>query len=277
MRPPPILSESSPAEGIAALRAPSALRIPVRLEIHGDVRIDDYFWLREKSNPDVIAYLEEENRYADAIMAPTVRLQETLYREMLSHVKETDVSVPYRENGYLYYARTEEGKQYPIFCRRRGSREAPEEVTLDGNALAEGKPFLAIGDYAISDDGNLLAYSIDERGDRDYTLHVKNLVTGEMVGAPIEATSADSVVWGADGATIFYAILDAAKRPYRFCRRRLGARDHQVMFEEEDERFDLGAFRSRSGRFVFLSSGSHTSSEVRFAEASDPDAEFRLV
>ncbi len=239
--------------------------------------MDDYFWLQERTSPEVIAHLEAENRYAEAFMAPTAPLQEKLYREMLGHVKETDLSVPYRENGYFYYSRTEEGKQYPIFCRRRGTLDAPEEVTLDVNALADGKEFMAIGDYAASDDGRLLAFSTDDRGDREYTLHVKDLETGETFGDPIERTSPDSVVWAADGRTLFYALLDAAKRPFRYYRHVLGSREHELVFEEGDERFDIGAFRSRSGRYVFLMSGSHTSSEFRFLDAADPAAPFRLV
>jgi oligopeptidase B len=260
-----------------AARPPVAKKVPKHIEIHGDRRVDDYFWLREKTNPDVIAYLDAENRYADAIMAPIAALQGTLYREMIGHTKETDLSVPYREHGYLYYSRTEEGKQYPIYCRRKGSIEAPEQVTLDLNALALGKRFMAIGDYAVSDDGTLLAYSTDETGDRQYGLHVKNLATGEMLFDGIEQVAADSTVWAADGRTLFYAMQDAAKRPYRFYRRALARATDDLVYEEKDEHFDLFAFRSRSGRYVFLSSSSHTSTEVRFLDAAAPGAEFRLI
>ena len=256
---------------------PAAPRRPKRLEIHGHVRIDDWFWLRDRNDPEVAAYLEAENRYADAVMAPTVPLQEKLYREMVAHIRETDLSVPYREGEFFWYARTEEGKQYPIHCRRRGALDAPEEVVLDVNALARGKAFLSIGDYAPSDDGALLAFSTDESGDRAYTLYVKDLRTGEMLPDRVEDTAADSVVWAADGRTLFYAVVDAAKRPWRFYRRVLGEDAAELLYEERDERFDLGAYRSRSRRFVFLLCGSHTSSEVRFLDASDPRGELRLI
>ena len=256
---------------------PSAPRRPTRLELHGDVRVDDYFWLRDRTDAEVVAYLEAENRYAESVMAPASALREALYREMLGHIRETDLSVPYREGGWFYYARTEEGRQYPIYCRRRGSLDAPEEVTLDVNALAHGKPFMAIGDYAVSDDGALLAYSTDESGDRRYTLYVKDLRSGATLAERIEDTAADSIVWAADGKTLFYALEDAARRPWRFYRHVLGERDDALVYEERDERFDIGAYRSRSGRFVFLLSGSHTSTEVRFLDAAEPAGEFRLI
>ncbi|HWC64824.1 MAG TPA: oligopeptidase B, partial [Thermoanaerobaculia bacterium] len=256
---------------------PAAPRRPKRLEIHGHVRVDDWFWLRDRNDPEVAAYLEAENRYADAVMAPTVPLQEKLYREMVAHIRETDLSVPYREGEFFWYARTEEGKQYPIHCRRRGALDAPEEVVLDVNALARGKAFLSIGDYAPSDDGALLAFSTDESGDRAYTLYVKDLRTGEILPDRVEDTAADSVVWAADGRTLFYGVVDAAKRPWRFYRRVLGEDAAELLYEERDERFDLGAYRSRSRRFVFLLCGSHTSSEVRFLDASDPRGELRLI
>ncbi|HKB69264.1 MAG TPA: S9 family peptidase [Thermoanaerobaculia bacterium] len=267
MRPPPV---SAPVP-------PLAPRRPTRLELHGHVRVDDYFWLRDRNDPEVAAYLEAENRYAETIMAPTTALQQTLYREMVGHIRETDLTVPYREGDFFYYARTEEGKQYPIYCRRREALDAPEKVTLDVNALARGKEFMAIGDYAVSDDGALLAYSTDETGDRSYTLRVKDLRTGGMLPDRVEDTAADSLVWAADGKTLFYAMVDAAKRPWRFYRRVLGEAAGELVYEETDERFDVGAYRSRSGRFVFLLSGSHTSSEVRFLEASAPRGEFRLI
>ncbi|HET9792915.1 MAG TPA: S9 family peptidase [Thermoanaerobaculia bacterium] len=257
--------------------APIAPRRPKRLELHGDVRIDDYFWLRERSDPEVVAYLEAENRYAEAVVAPAAALRERLYAEMLGHIRETDRTVPYREGEYFYYVRTEEGRQYPIYCRRRGGLDAPEEVTLDVNALAEGKPFLAIGDYAVSDDGSLLAYSIDESGDRRYTLQVKDLRTGATLPDRIEDTSSDSVVWAADGRTLFYALEDEAKRPWRFFRHALGGEDDALLYEETDERFDIGAYRSRSGRFVFLVAASHTTSEVRYLDAGVPFGALRLI
>ena len=256
---------------------PVARKIPVRLESHGDVRIDDYFWLRERSNPEVIAYLEAENRYAERVMTPTAEQQETLYREMVGHIRETDMSVPYLEKGWLYYSRTEEGKQYPILCRRRDVLHGAEQVTLDVNALAAGKDFLAIGDHAVSDDGTLLAYSTDETGERQYTLRIQSLITGETLDAPIGDVAADSVVWAADGRTLFYVRQDAAKRPHQLFRHVLGRRPDVLVYEESDERFDVGTFRSRSGDFLFVFSASHTSSEFHFLSAAAPDAPLRRI
>jgi oligopeptidase B len=159
--------------------APAAKKVPKETKIHGETIVDPYFWMREKTSPEVVSYLEAENAYADAYMKPTAALQEKLYKEMLGRIKQTDTQVPYRENGYLYYTRTVEGKQYPIFARRKGSMDAPEEVTLDVNELAVGHKYTGIGAYAVSDDGNLLAYSVDHDGHRDYKLHVKDLRTGK--------------------------------------------------------------------------------------------------
>jgi oligopeptidase B len=164
----------------STLTPPIAKISPKTDTLHGDSRTDNYFWMREKSDPEVIAYLEAENAYADDVLAPTQELQETLYAEMKGRIQETDLSVPYKLGDYFYYSRTEEGKQYPIRCRKRGSLDAPEEITLDLNALAEGHSYLGLGAYTVSDDGNLLAFSTDVTGFRQYTLQVKDLRTGEV-------------------------------------------------------------------------------------------------
>ncbi len=164
---------------------PVAQKTPKTDVVHGETRIDDYFWLRDKENPEVARYLEAENAYADSLTRHTSALQEQLYREMVSHIKETDIGVPFREGDYFYYTRTETGKQYPIFCRKRAAKDAPdgnasEEIILDQNALAEGQKFMSLGGMSVSEDGNLLAYSTDNTGFREYTLYVKNLQTGEL-------------------------------------------------------------------------------------------------
>ena len=158
--------------------APIARKKPTVRELHGEKFVDDYFWLREKGTPEVKAYLEAENVHTDAVMAPYKELQETLYKEMLGRIKETDLSVPVREGAYFYYTRTQQGQQYPIHCRRKGSLDAPEEVFLDVNALAKGEAFMAIGTTSVSDDGNLLAYTTDTTGLREYKLYVRDLRTG---------------------------------------------------------------------------------------------------
>ncbi len=180
---------------------PVAKKIPKVDTLHGDIRQDDYFWLREKDNSDVTAYLRAENAYTGEVMKPTEAFQQALYQEMLARIKEDDQSVPYRLRGYHYYSRTEKGKQYPIFCRKAGSLEAPEQVMLDLNQLAEGHPFLALGAATVSDDGRRLAYTTDLTGFRDYTLHVKDLETGALLSDRVEKVSA--VAWAADGETLF--------------------------------------------------------------------------
>jgi oligopeptidase B len=271
-------AEAAPLPGGQAPPAPPpvARRIAHPGTVHGDTREDDYFWLREKTNPDVAAYLEAENAYADAVMAPTAALQETLYVEMLGRIKETDLSVPYREGGYFYYSRTEEGKQYPIYCRKQGGLDAPEEVTLDLNELAVGHSFLAIGAYAVSDDGALLAYSVDTTGFREYTLYVKDLRTGALRPERIEKTGA--LAWATDGHTLFYTVEDEAKRPYRVYRHRLGpATPDELVYEEKDELFRVWVGRTRSRAYLLLGSASHTTTEVRYRPAAEPEGEWRLV
>ncbi len=176
-----------------APKAPVAKKVPKSVTMFGDTRIDDYGWLRDKSNPETIAYLESENAYTNAVMAPTAELQKKLYDEMLGHIKQTDTQVPFRKGDYFYYTRTEEGKQYPIFARKKGSVDAPEQITLDVNKLAEGQKFMNVGRYEVSDDGNLLAYSTDNVGYRQYIMHVKDLRTGEDLPDRAEKTGSVSL------------------------------------------------------------------------------------
>jgi oligopeptidase B len=255
---------------------PVARKVPKIDVIHGDVRQDDYFWLREKDSPDVTAYLESENAYADAVVKATEAFQDTLYREMLARIKEDDTSVPYPYGGWLYYSRTETGKQYAIHCRRRGL-DAPEEVTLDLNALAEGHEFLSLGAYTVSDDGHWLAYTLDYTGFRDYALYVKDLVGGAVAPERIEKVS--SVAWAADSATLFYVVEDDAKRPYRLHRHRLGTpvADDPLVYEETDALFRLGVWRSRSRSLLFAGSGSFTATEVRWLPADALDEGWRVL
>jgi oligopeptidase B len=255
---------------------PSAKKVPRVDVLHGEARQDDYFWLREKDAPDVTAYLEAENAYADAVLEPSAAFQAALYKEMLARIKEDDQSVPYAYGGWLYYSRTETGKQYPIHCRRRPP-EGPEELTLDLNRLAEGHEFLSLGAYAVSDDGRWLAYSLDFTGFREYTLYVKDLVSGAVAADRIDKVS--SVAWAADSATIFYVLEDDAKRPYRLQRHRLGRPpgEDALLYEERDALFRLGVWRSRSRALLFAGSGSFTTTEVRWLPAGEPGGDWRLL
>lgn len=268
--------ESVTEAEVPAGTPPVAPRIPRVEVVHGERRVDDYFWLREKSDPEVRAYLEAENRYTEAEMAHTRPLQEALYREMLGRIQETDMSVPFREGAYFYYSRTEEGKQYPILCRRKGSLDAPEEVTLDVNALAQGRRFMSVGSHTVDDDGRYLAYSTDETGFREYTLHVKDLLTGTVL--PLAVEQAGSVAWAADGRTLFYTTEDAAKRSYRLWRHRVDSdAPDQLVYEEEDELFRIFVGRTRSNDYLLMASGSHTTSEVRVLPADDPEGAWTVV
>lgn len=253
------------------VQAPVATKKPHLTVTNGDTLRDDYFWLREKTNPDVVKYLEEENAYVDEAMAPTKALQETLYHEMLGRIKETDEDVPYRDNGYYYYSRTEEGKQYPIHCRRQGSMSAPEQVILDVNDLARGHAFVGVADMAVSDDGNFLAFSTDTTGFRQYDLHVKDLRSGEILadGAPRVTT----ISWATDNRTLFYTQEDpVSKRWYRIYRHALGAKTDDLVYEEKDELFDAWAWRSRSDKYIFIGSQSSTTTEMWFIPTDHPDA-----
>ncbi len=258
-------------------KPPVAKKDPRAVTLFGDKRVDDYGWIRDKASPETIAYLEAENAYADEVMKGTAALQGRLYDEMLSHIKQTDTNVPYRKGDYFYYSRTVEGKQYAIQARKRGSLEAPEEIVIDVNKLAEGHKFMSLGAYEVSDDGNLLAYSTDNTGYRQYVLHVKDLRTGQDLPDRIEKTS--SVFWAADNKTIFYTTENAAKRDYRFYRHTLGdpAEKDPLIYEEKDELFDVYAERSRSGDWVFVTSESKTTSEVRTIPAREPASEPRVV
>jgi oligopeptidase B len=257
---------------------PAARRQQTVNTFHGHRLTDDYAWLREKTSPEVIAFLEQENAYTRAIMKPTEDLQAKLYDEMLSHIKETDISVPFRDKDYFYYSRTEQGAQYPIYCRKHGSLDAEEEVILDMNQLAIGESFMALGALTVSDDGHLLAYSTDTTGFRQYTLHIKDLRTGEVL--PDQAQRVGSVVWAADNRTLFYTVEDEeTKRQFQLYRHVVSEPQDKdaLVYEEADERFNVGAGRTRDGKYLVLESASHTASEEQFLPAADPQGRWTLI
>jgi oligopeptidase B len=246
---------------------PIAKKVPKTVVLHGDERVDDYGWIREKTNPETLAYLEAENAYADAMTKPTEELRKKLYDEMLGRIKQTDVNVPYRKGKWLYYTRTIEGQQYPIHARKPDGPDAVEEVLIDVNQLAEGKKFMSVSSFEISDDGNLLAYSIDDTGYRQYKLFVQDLRTGAVT--PV-AERVDSVEWAKDNKTLVYSTENDAKRSDRVFRHVLGTSEHKLLFEEKDELFDVYVSRSRDGEFIFLTSESKISTEVRLIPAKAP-------
>ena len=272
-----VTAQRTPSSAADTVAPPVAKKIHTENHINGGNLADDYHWLREKSNPEVARYLEAENSYTDSVMKPTEALQKTLYDEMLSHVKETDVNVPYKEGDYFYYSRWEAGKQYPILGRKLGNVGAAEQITLDVNELAKGEKFMSLGTFEVSDDGNLLAYSTDNTGFRQYRMHVRDLRTGKDL--PDTAEKTGSLVWAADSQTLFYTIEDHAKRQYRLYRHTLGsaAGSDELVYEEKDERFNIRAEKSRSHKYIFVTSASHTTSEVRYLDAANPTGAWKLI
>jgi oligopeptidase B len=240
--------------------------------LHGDVRTDNYFWIREKTNPDVISYLNAENAYTTARMKHTEALQQKLYDEMLGRIKETDLSVPFRDNGYWYYNRTEKGKSYPIRLRKKGSLDAPEEIVIDENALAVGKKFSQIGDLAVSPGASRLAYLHDTTALRVYTLYIRDLSTGKLRGDSI-ASVVPSVAWAND-SIFFYQTADSARRSNAVWRHQLGtpkSSDVKV-FQEDDVLDNVGVGRSKSGKYIYISDNGFTSSEWRVIPTANPTA-----
>jgi oligopeptidase B len=242
---------------------------------HGTTVVDNYFWLREKSNPEVIKYLEHENAYTEAMTKSLKPFEDALYSEMLSHIKQTDLSVPVRRGDYFYYSRTEEGKQYPIQCRKKGSPEAKEEVLLDLNELGQGRKFVGLGVFVVSDDQNLLAYTIDYIGYRQFSLYVKDLRTGTTLPDSMERV--DSVAWAADNHTLFLTTEDeVTKRVNRAWRHRLGEKEFEPLYEEKDETFRIEVNKTRDKKFLLLSSVSTDTAEFRYLKADQAGSGFTV-
>jgi oligopeptidase B len=265
------LVEPNPSD---VLKPPRPRKQRTTSTLHGDVRIDDYAWLRDKTSAEVLSYLEAENAYAEGMMRETEPLQQELYAEILGRLKQTDRNVPFRKGDWFYYSRTEEGMQYPIWARKR-TLDSPEEIILDVNALAEGHEYMSVGALEVSDDANLLAYATDDTGYREYTLYVKDLRTGEVIAKVAE--SAESVEWAADNRTLYYSIENDAKRQYRVYCHTLGTEEHTLVYEETDELFDVWVERSRSGAWIFLVADSKTTSEIRIIRADAPGSEPQVV
>jgi len=268
-----VLTVTATSTLVVGQAPPNAPRAPMRPRyqvLHEEQRVDNYFWLREKSDPEVLNYLEAENAYTAAGMKHTEALQETLYKELIGRIKETDTAVPYRRDGYWYYTRTEQGKAYPIYCRRKGTLDAPEEIYLDQNELAKDRKFHAFGGMDVSPDGRTLLYLEDLTAFREYTLYVKDLTTGGIVDSIPDVWN--GTAWADDNRTFFYMRADAAKRGYQVWRHVVGdARQHDALvFQETDVLNTVSVDRSRSGRFVFIPSEGFTSSEWRAIPTAAP-------
>ena len=255
---------------------PAAKIVPKATIVHDDIREDNYFWLRDRSDPDTIAYLEAENAYMQAMMRPAEDLQTHLYSEMLGRIKQTDMSVPVKRDDYFYYTRTEEGKPYSIYCRKSDTLTAAEEILLDANLLAEGQKYFRLGVFAPSPNHALLAYSIDLIGDEVFTVRVKNLETGALLSDEISSTSY-SLEWASDNATLFYTVLDEAKRPFKVFRHTLGEVQDPLIYHEPDRRFELDLSKTSSRAFILINSRSPLTTEIQCVRSDEPLGDFRIV
>ncbi len=258
---------------------PPVAKVEPKLDsLHGVVRVDDYYWLRQRGNPAVLEYLEAENAYTDAMMEDTKGLQEVLYQELVGRLKETDMEVAEKDGDYYYYTRTEQGKQYEIICRKKGSLDAAEQVLLDENLLAEGHDYLDVGAYRVSPDDHLLAYTVDTNGSEKYTIYIRDLKTGELLSDRVPNVYY-SLEWGNDNKTIFYTVLDEAMRPYKLFRHSLGEdyTGDEMIYHETDQAYEMYLSKTKSKRYLLLELESNTTSEIHYLDANRPAGDFRAI
>ena len=257
---------------------PRAPLIPHRLEQHGQVRFDDYYWLNDRSNPEVLAYLQQENNYATAMRRQTADLERTLFEEIKGRIKQTDLSVPFKQEDYVYYIRYEEGKEYALYCRKKGSLTSQEEIMLDGNELAQGHEYFSLGHWMVSSGQDILAYAIDTQGRRIYSIAFKHLSTGETWQETIPSVTGN-MEWGNDNRTLFYARQDPETlRSFQIYRHVLGndpAQD-ELVYEEQDETFSVFVTKSKSKRFLMIGLHQTVSSEYWYLNADSPGGMFQV-
>lgn len=261
------------------MKAPVAAQAPQLLDTHGHQRIDKYYWMNDRENPEVISHLEAENAYTKSVMKPTEDFQKELFEEMKGRIKEDDSTVPYFKSGYFWYVRYEKGDEYPIYCRKKGTLDTQEEIILDVNLLAKGKTYYQVGGTSTTPDQNILAFAADEVGRRIYTIWFKNLETGEIFTTSIPETTGN-FVWAADNQTLFYSKQDAETlRSHRIYKHRLGsdAAKDELVFEEADEEFSCMVHKSKTEDYLFIHSESTISSEMRFRRSDQPDGEFQIL
>jgi oligopeptidase B len=260
-------------------KPPVAEKIPHQMVMFGDTRIDPYYWLNLRDSQKVLDYLIAENIYTEAMMEPTIPLQEKLYNEMKARQKEDDVTVPVYLNGYFYYIRYEEGKEYPINCRKKGTLESPEEIILDENEVAAGHRFCQVASLDISPDNKVLAYGVDTIGRRKFTIQFKNLETGKLINSKIDNTTG-AIAWANDNKTVFYSQKNNALRPYKIFRHNIStatSSNDVLIFHEKDETFDTHVYTTKSREYIMIMTSSSTSSEYRFLSADKPLGEFRML
>ncbi len=254
---------------------PVAEVIPDTFSNFGQTRIDNYYWLKDKNNPKVIDYLKAENAYTDTVMASTKALQQTIYDEIIGRIKEDDESYPSFSDGYYYYSRTEKGKQYRTYCRRKGTLDAPEEIIFDVNKMAEGKPAYIFRGYSISPDNSKAAYFYNETGSyAEFIMKVKDLASGKDVGFTVNG--ATSVAWANDNKTLFYGIVDNTLRSYRILRQVLDGSRADLVYEETDARFSTYVSGSKTKQYIFISSASSTTADERYIPADKPLEQFKV-
>jgi len=262
--------QSSPTPvDLSTLNAPVAEVSPEELEVHGHQRVDDYYWLKERENPEVVSYLKAENAYLHKVMAHTEQFQQDLLDEMVGRIKKDDESVPYRHHDYFYYRRFVEGGEYPVYCRKKGSLEAHEEIMLDVNQMAEGHEYYALRGTDVSSGQDILAYSVDTVGRRKYTVHFRNLTRGEDL-PDILTDVTGNIAWAEDNKTLFYTKQDPdTLRWHQVWRHTLGAdpTDDNLVYEESDEEFSVVVSKTKSEKFILIDSSQTLSSEVHFLEA----------
>lgn len=260
-----------------ALEAPKAPKIEKKLEIHNHQRIDNYYWLNEKENPKVIKYLNEENEYCNSIMEDTKEFQDKLFEEMKGRIKQNDSSVPFKDNGYLYYNRFEEGKEYAFNCRKKESLESNEEVLFDQNKMAEGTSYFSLGGYSVSPNNKIVGFGVDLISRRQYNLRFKNIETNELYPETIPNTDG-SCVWANDNKTVFYTLKDETLREYKILRHTLGndVSKDEVIYEEKDDTFYAHCYKSKSDRFIVIASTSTMADEYRILSADKPEGECKI-
>lgn len=257
---------------------PKAVKLPKELQAHKQVRVDDYYWLNDRENPDVISYLNSENEYNEKMTAHTKELQEKLFREMKARIKEDDSSVPYKLNGYWYLTRFEKGKDYPVYSRKKETLDAPEEILFNVNEMAKGLEYYSLGGLNVSPDNKLVAFGVDTLGRRKYVLQVKNIETGEILPLKIDTTTGSST-WANDNKTLFYTKKDEQTlRSNQIFKHILGTdpAEDQLVYEEKDETFNTYIYKSKSKKYLIIGSNSTLTSEYRILEADSPEGEFRV-
>lgn len=260
------------------VKPPSAQKIPTELKNLGDTRVDNYFWLSERDNPKVLNYLKAENTYTDAMTAHTKALEEKLFKEIIGRIAKDDQSVPYKKNGYFYYSRYEKEKEYPVYCRKKGSLKAQEEILLDVNKMAEGQNYYHVTSLHVSPDNRLLCFGVDNVGRRKYDIYVKDLINGKIIDKTIKNTTG-SAVWANDNKTLFYAVKDASLRPYKILKHTLKtASEHdKAVYTENDSTFNVYVYKSKSDKYIMISCDQTLSTEYRYLNADKPDGKFKII